>query len=183
LNTIADNILKHLKPLIGLKLSIARRAHNMRNFQFGQVHAVARGTVGEFALHIECPWRIEGPHGIVTGFDDLWEPAGEVGDDFDWDAWGDEKHDNLQDKRLGELLGGYDEKTHSFVNQTGVLTVEDVQTDSYGGAILKLSGGYRLVLFPTGTRREDWRCFRPDTEGPHFVLSGGRVERGEKDEG
>ena len=96
--------------------------------------------------------------------------------------WADEKHDNLQDKRLGDLLGGYDEKTHSFVNQTDMLTVEEVQTNSYGGAILKLSGGYRLVLFPTGTRREDWRFFQPDTQEPHFVISGGRVERGEEEE-
>ena len=177
LNSIVNDILSHLKALIGKKLSIARRAHNLCNFQFGQIHAVAGGTVGEYALHIECPWRIEGPQGIVTGCDDLWEPAEKVEDDFDWDTWADEKQGNLQDTLLEELLGGYDENTDSFVNQTELLTVEEIQADSCGGAMIKLSGGYRLVLFPASSRREAWRLFQPDTNEQHFVISGGRIER------
>ncbi len=176
MNTTATEVLKHLKPLIGLKLSIARRAASMSNFQFGEVHKVDGGTVGEYALHVDCPWRLEGPHSIVTGWLDLWEPAEEAGDDFDWQAWIEEKKDNLQEKRLHELLGGYDEQTLSVVNVTEGLEVEDIQTDAYGGAVLKLSGGYRLVLFPAGSRNEDWRMFQPQNDGPHFVVTGGKVE-------
>jgi hypothetical protein len=176
MNTISREVLNHLKPLIGLKLSIARRAANMSNFQFGQVREVDRGTVGEYALHVDCPWRLEGPHGIVTGWLDLWEPAEETGDDFDWPTWTEEKKDNLQEKRLGELLGGYDEQTHSVVNVTANLEVGDVQTDAYGGAVLRLSDGSRLVLFPAGSRCEDWRIFQPQSDGPHFVVAGGKVE-------
>jgi hypothetical protein len=176
MHTTSTEVLNHLKPLIGLPLSIARRAGNMSNFQFGQVCEVDRGTVGEYALQVDCPWRLEGPHGIVTGWLDLWEPAEETGDDFDWETWAEEKKDNLQEKRLGELLGGYDEKTHSVENVTESLVVEDVQTDAYGGAVLKLSGSYRLVLFPAGSRSEDWRIFRPQSDGPHFVVAGGKVE-------
>jgi hypothetical protein len=119
---------------------------------------------------------MEGPQGIVTGWLDLWETAEEAGDDFDWEAWAEEKKNNLQEKRLKELLGGYDEKTLSVVNTTDSLVVEDVQPDAYGGAVLRLSGGYRLVLFPAGSRCEDWRMFRPQSDEPHFVVAGGRVE-------
>jgi hypothetical protein len=83
MTTTATEILKHLKPLIGLKLSIARRAASLSNFQFGPVRAVDGGTLGEYALHVDCPWRIERPHGIMTGWLDLWEPAEET-PDFDW---------------------------------------------------------------------------------------------------
>jgi hypothetical protein len=35
-----------------------------------------KGTVGEYALHIQCAWRFEGPEGLITGRDDLWDYAG-----------------------------------------------------------------------------------------------------------
>jgi hypothetical protein len=164
-----------LCPLVGLKLSIARRAGDLRNFQFGPIRAIDRGTVGELALHIQCPWRIEGADGIVTGRSDLWEPI-EVGDDFDWDTWDYETDGNLQDERIGALLGGHDAQTRSFINQTDdVLIVEDVQADFGGGAAITLSGGYKLVLFPAGSRGEDWRIFRPGADEEHFVIWGGAV--------
>jgi len=65
------------------------------------------------------------------------------------------------------------------VNQTEHLVVEAVRADNYGGVTIQLSGGYRLVLFPAGSRGEDWRFFRPDTDGPHFVVADGRVELAE----
>ena len=177
MNNVADQILKHLRPLIGLKLSVARRAADMRNFLFGVIRQVENGTVGEYGLHIQCPWRIDGPEGIVTGRMDLYEPV-ETGDDFDWESWDYEKSENMQDHQIANLLGGYDPQTNSHVNETKHLVVEDVQADDFGGATIMLSGGYRLILFPAGTQSENWRIFRPSIKGsqPHFVISGGRIE-------
>jgi len=149
----------------------------MRVFHFGRVtieEAKSR-SYGEFALHIQCPWRIEGPDGIVTGRDDLWEPA-EPNDDIDWDSWDFEKNDNLQDRRIRSLLGGHDTLTRSAVNATSLLVVEHISTDAVGGATLSLSGGYRLVIFPSGSADgEDWRLLEPPSERPHFVVGGGRI--------
>src|SRR5687768_8413097 len=93
-----EQVLTHLLPLVGLKLCIARRAADLRNFQFGQVPAVEGGTVGEWALHVQCPWRIEGPDGrVVTGRSDLWQPVSENRAGFNWDTWDYEKDGNLQD--------------------------------------------------------------------------------------
>lgn len=174
MTTLADEIITHLKPLVGLKLAIARRAADLCNFQFGAIRKVEDGTVGDYALHIQCPWRIEGPDGIVTGRSDLREPA-EVDNGFDWDNWNYDTEENLQDKRLGALLGGHDPQTRSFVNDGDRLVVEAIQSDTYGGAILTLSGGFRLVVFPAGTRGEDWRIFQPATDEPHFVIGGSEV--------
>jgi hypothetical protein len=169
MGVIATQILEHLKPLVGLKLSIARRAADLRNFQFGQIRNVEpRGTVGEYGLHIQCPWRIEGPDGIVTGRSDLWNPA-DPDAKVDWDSWDYDKDANLQDTRIAELLG-------SPMNVSNRLIVEAVDADDFGGATIQLSGGYRLVIFPAGTRGEDWRIFRPKLDEPHFVVSGGRIE-------
>ena len=81
---------RQLGALVGLPLAAARRAADMRNFQFGVMRTVKGGSVGDFALHIQCPWQIEGPDGIVTGRADLWDPALALepdSPDFDWDAW------------------------------------------------------------------------------------------------
>ena len=59
--SLKERVREHLAPMVGLPLSIARRAADMRVFHFGKVSEVSGGTVGEFALHIQCPWRIEGP--------------------------------------------------------------------------------------------------------------------------
>jgi hypothetical protein len=147
----------------------------MRIFHFGPIRTVENDTVGDYALHIQCPWRLEGPKGIVTGRWDLWELA-EDRADIDWDTWDYADDENLQDRLVGNFLGGYDPQTRSSINETENLVVEAVSADLYGGAIIMLSGGYRLVLFPAGTKGEDWRIFRLQTDEPHFVIAGGRIE-------
>ncbi len=177
METTRSQVLRHLVPLVGRRLSIAWRAADMRMFHFGHVtvYEDGSGSAGEFALHVQCPWRIEGPDGIVTGGSDLWEPAN-PNDDIDWDTWNYEDDGNLQDLRIGMLLGDYDPLTGSFTNDTGFLLVENVEADELGGATIVLSGGYRLVLFPSGSTGEDWRLFEPQSEGPHFVVGGGKIE-------
>ena len=170
----------HLAVLLGRRLVIARRAADLRGFHFRRLTAVGEGlgtvTSGEFALHIQCPWRIEGPDGIVTGRLDLWEPA-EPSDDINWDTWDYEKDPNLQDRRIGEWLGSYDTGTRSSFNNSERLVVEQVAGDEFGGATIVLSGGYRLVIFPSGSIGEDWRLLRAGFPGQeHFVVSGGKAD-------
>jgi hypothetical protein len=160
----ADEVSRNLKPLIGLRLSRMGLAADMRTLQFGD--AVARkggGMVGEYALHLQCPWRLEGEKGIITGSADLYLPSaeGEWRDElFDW-----HKGVSLQERVLCELLKGYDQNTKQIVNATNLFTVEDFQADSAGGFNLALSGSYLLSVFPDGTRNEAWRLFRPSNDG------------------
>lgn len=181
---VRAQVQSHLAPLVGRKLSIARRAADMRGFHFGRVTVdeTGDGSYGEFALHIQCPWRLEGPDGIVTGRSDLWQPA-EPGKDIDWDTWDYEKNENLQDRRIQALLGGHDPRTQSSVNDTEYLVVEKIEADDLGGAKLFLSGGYRIVIFPSGSAGEDWRLLQPASAHRHFVVSGGEVEESVDDAG
>ncbi len=136
----------------------------MRTFQFGVLRPVDRGSAGDFALDVQCPWRIEGPQGIVTGRSDLWTS---IEDDAPFDEnWDYETSPNLQDARL-ELWLAQNESS---------LVVKNVDADEFGGAAISLDQGFVLRLFPAGTRGEDWRLFRPKTDTPHFVIVGGEVE-------
>jgi hypothetical protein len=63
-----------LDMLIGLRLSIVRRAADMLGLHFGDIrpHPSGEGTVGAYTLHVQCPWRLDRPNGTVTGSGDLW---------------------------------------------------------------------------------------------------------------
>jgi hypothetical protein len=176
---IADEIRIHLKPLVGLRLSATTRATDMRCFRFGEVRETAEGASGGYTLNVQCPWRIEGPQGIVTGDSDLCEPA-EDSPDIDWDAWDFEENANLQDSLIEVFQQGYDLQTGSFNDETDKLVVEAVSGDAYGGATLTFFGGCRLAIFPAGTRGENWRVFRPGSGERPFVIAGGRVETEEE---
>jgi hypothetical protein len=165
-----QKVMGALSQIIGHPLSGAWRAADMRVFDFGTLRPVERGSVGDFALHIQCPWRIEGKDGIVTGRRDLWEPI-ELSPDFDWESWDYEKSPNLQDFLVDQWM-----RKHSLS-----LIVRKVDADDFGGASIDFDGGFGLRLFPYGTRGEDWRLFRPKTGTPHFVVSGGKVENDKRE--
>jgi hypothetical protein len=151
-----------LSKLISLPLSIARDAADMKNFQFGAIrpHPSGKGTVGSFALHIQCPWRLTQDEHIVTGADDYWEPA-EADGEVDLEDW---RGGNLQRKRLSEILSGASE-----------LVVRSVVADDFGGFELFLSGGFRLQVFPGGSRGEYWRFFQPGSLESHLVIDAARA--------
>ncbi|MEN6333807.1 MAG: hypothetical protein ABFE01_06060 [Phycisphaerales bacterium] len=175
MTAIADEIRARLKPLVGLRLSSTTRAADVRCFRFGRLPAPGREAVDQYVLHVQCSWRIEGPDGLLTGRSDLWEPAEDPAD-VDLDAWDFDEDENLQDRMIDVFLRGYDIHTGSFNDEANMLVVEAVLGDAYGGATLTFSGGCRLVIFPAGSRGEDWRIFRPGVDEPHFVIAGGRVE-------
>jgi hypothetical protein len=137
----SQQVIAALSQIVGLPLTAARRAADMRTFQFGKLRPVDRGSVGDFALHVQCPWRIESPHGTVTGRLDLWEPVQE-NTPFD-ENWDYEKSPNLQDAQLDQWLAQ---------NELS-LVVKAVEADEYGGAAISLGRDFVLRLFPAGARR------------------------------
>jgi hypothetical protein len=179
METTRDQVLRFLTPLTGLQLSVARRAADMRVFHFGRVRVTEGGSVGDFALHIQCPWRINRRDEILTGRSDLWQPVDADGD-VDWDNWDYDTDGNLQDHKLATLLAGYDSRTRSSVNTTDLLMVEGIDADDHGGVTISLSGGYQLVIFPSGSTGEDWRLLGSAGD-KHFVVVGGSVEESPTD--
>jgi len=141
---VAEATYCHLKALVGLPLSASYRAADMRMFDFGRMHKMGAGEVGEYALHVQCPWRLETKSRVITGRHDLFKPAEET-ENFDWDSWDWDGNETRQDRLVSDFLSG--EKP----------VVKDIATDTHGGATLSLSGNYSLVLFPCASQGEDWR--------------------------
>jgi hypothetical protein len=140
----------------------------MRVLHFGAVTDGEDGSWGKYALHLQCPWRLDGPAGTVTGQDDLWEHATL---ELPPDDWSFEHGDSLQDARLGALLGSYDERTRSWINsKPGHLVVMSVDATDYGDLTVEFSGGYTLRVFPASSRGEFWRLFVSDSNDSHFVV-------------
>jgi hypothetical protein len=89
--------------LIGLRLSIVRRAADMLVLHFGVIrpHPSGEGTVADYALHVQCPWRLDGPQGTVTGSGDLWVYAGPGERPPDWSY---EDGFSLQDRKFATVF-------------------------------------------------------------------------------
>ena len=162
-----------LAPLVGLPLWSAGRAADLEWFQFGAQHVVVVGagkakgmekTVGDFALHVQCAWRIAGPNGIVVGSRDRYVPAGDsdgASGDWDWDRPGA----NRCDERIDAWFHG------------SAYVVRSVAADTLGGLSLGLPDGFTLDVFPDDSHiGEHWRLLQPGRATPHFVIRGDGID-------
>ncbi|GAB2476160.1 hypothetical protein [Algoriphagus taiwanensis] len=159
-----EKIQRTLDKLIGLELTRTTRAANMECLKFGQELVTDKVdgliNVGQFGIHLQCPWRITNGQKILIGHNDVYEQSDQdakYDPDFDWDRPGV----NLRDKKLQELI----DKN---------LTVEKVTADDFGGFSIHFNDNISLTTFPTTSlENEYWRVLdnRPTSKG-HFVVGG-----------
>jgi hypothetical protein len=152
-----------LAPIVGLPLRCIGRAANLLWLHFGEMRSAGtRGggtkTVGEWAIHVQCPWRICRHGHIVVACQDYYcSPGGEALDD-DWDSPGKSRFDSLATILCTEF-------------ETRPPVVSSVNVDEVGGFSLNFNAGYRLDVFPADSNdsSEDWRVFQPGSGNKHFV--------------
>lgn len=159
-----EKIKTTLEQLIGLELTRTTRAANMECLKFGQqlINDQVDGqlNIGQFGIHLQCPWRITKGQEILIGSYDVYEQADQnakYDPDYDWD-----NNVNLRDKKLDGLI------------QDKRLTVEKITTDDFGGFEIILSDNIKLTTFPANSLKDEyWRLLdnRP-TMDKHFVVSG-----------
>jgi hypothetical protein len=165
-----DEVEQELRVLVGLPLWAMGRAVDLEWFQFGNQNEVTdkRGrakTVGDWALHVQCSWRVTRRENIVVAKRDVYWPAGirssdEVEQGWSWDQGGPTR---------------LDERTAIFhqVLDVSPPVVESVKADEVGGVRLVLSGEYALEIFPDHTLDDEyWRLFEPQQNRQHFVIRG-----------
>jgi hypothetical protein len=169
--TLQDRICEALSALVGLPLWGAARVLNMEMFHFGErsIRLNRKGVekeVGEYALHIQCSWRIVGPDGIIVGSDDRKYPEDENADWEEFDSDGPSRCE-------ARMMAWLNEHTAS------PLEVQHVEAEHTGGFQLLLQHGFVLMAFPANSLRgeysEHWRLFRPSEER-HFVITGHGVD-------
>lgn len=174
---IGSEIESELAVLIGRPLWGSSRAADMEMFAFGErrLGTDLRGRPverGEFALHVQCPWRIVHHGGILAGSRDVYSPredAQEVPADFDWD----QPSANRRDQRLQWFFEERAEEPS---------VVQSIEADDVGSLRILLSGDFVLDVFPADSLDEEghserWRFFRPGTDTPHIVVTGRGLEQ------
>lgn len=165
-----EQIQRALDSLIGMPLWSSGRAADLEWFHFGQHRTLAArgGTkeVGEYALHIQCAWRIRHGDEVVVGGRDLYYPPEESDhpfEDFDWDVQGA----NRRDRRIAEL----------FQNETRQFMVREVEVGWAGSFTIIFDDEYALDVLPDDSLSDEhWRIFKPSAEDRHFVVTGRGLE-------
>ncbi|MED1205954.1 hypothetical protein [Heyndrickxia acidicola] len=167
-----EEIISHIGKLMDLKLQYAGRASNLFWLGFGDMILVNRRgrteETAEYALHIQCSWRITSDNKIVVASRDFYSPRsdwkGNEGD-FEWDIEGENR---------------FDERIKTFLKAKGNLIVQQVEPDMFGGFKLILSNGYMLEIFPDSSEEDEqsehWRFFNRKGNVPHLVVSGKGID-------
>jgi len=169
-----NQIEQAIAVLIGKKLWRCTRAADLAAFQFGNRRASTtyRGEpceIGEYALHVQCGWRIVRHEKVLVASRDLYYPADydenhrNIPASFNWDIQGGNRRDRL----IQEF----------FQDGTRSCMVERAEAGSAGAFRLILEDGLSLEIFPDDSfEDEHWRLFEPDMDRPHFVVSGAGVK-------
>jgi hypothetical protein len=150
-----------LTDLIGKTMWTCRRAADMATFQFGRRIPVNdyfnRPTeIGEYALHVQCSWRIAQGDLVLVGSRDLLYPAhysdnDQIPEHFDWD-----RQPNRRDRLLSEL----------FQDGRRGLAVIGVDVGTGDAPRIRFGEGYSLQLFPDDSLgHEHWRLLAAQVDG------------------
>jgi hypothetical protein len=169
---VSHSIEQVLGALVRLPLWAIGRASDLAWFQFGSQRAVkgwkgVEKTVGDYALHVQCPWRIIARDRIVIGRGDIFCPPQEsdqpVPADFDW------QKGNRFDRIVRDLLE----------NESRTLMVQAVSSGDAGLIRITLEGDYKLEVFPHDSEvGEHWRFFKPCVQEPHWVFNDTGLQHG-----
>lgn len=162
-------IKKIIGTLKGLQLQYIGRAADLLWAGFGALHDSPKSKSGkraEWALHLQCSWRITRLSEIVVSVGDFYV-APNLEDEYNWDAGGESLFDMLCGKFMAEL------KKHP-------LHVIDITYDNAGGFSLLFERNYRLDVFPARSslrNDEHWRLFQPDVNTDHYVFSKMKIRK------
>jgi hypothetical protein len=167
---LTDKINNILRDLIGLPLNPTTRAANMQMFSFGAIINITltspkKGpiskSVGEFALHLQCPWRLTNENEIIVGSGDLYQQADEIAEyDENYNYY--ELNANLRDVKLDKLIN------------ENKLSVISINADKFGGLEICFDNNIKLNVFPDLASKADneyWRLIDFKNEKSKYIES------------
>lgn len=148
-----------LLRLKGLPLTMACHAGDCTMFDFGLTNPniTRRGIVyfSDYALHVQCGWRLTQGERIVAGYADLFEQS----------RVGESNGDDLLTERLAELN-----------HMTERLVVRNARITTCFTLTIDFQDNFLLEILPqsscTSQELEFWRLFESVTAGKHIVAYG-----------
>ena len=156
--------------LVGLRLSIIRRAADMLGLHFGTLREVRTrkghlAFVGELAVHISGPWRIDGPELTLVGQHDLFEFNGaEEPPDWSYEQ-GNTRLDAELDAAFGPAVAPQDWRLISEG-----FDVASTDVSRFGDLDIRFVNGFAIRAFPSNVTSECWRLFEVDGQTDHLVV-------------
>ena len=158
------------EDLIGKNVYRIGRAAAMCWIHFGRPMKIElRGQkriLGEFALDLDCPWRIRNRSGgVELGSADMFTPASrhDLDEDFDWDIQGN----NL-----------FDEKAKLLFSESTQIIVTSVKLSGNYDLTITFSNGLTLECFiNASTQEECWRLFKPGLHNEDFIVTGSGMDK------
>lgn len=155
-----------IKILIGKKIRKIGRSGNMVWILIGNeiMQDNQKRRKYEYALHLQCPWRIEemGKKEILVADDDIYSPKKDVewSNDFNWDIQGN----NAFDEKVTELFNNRE------------YTICDCSQSCFNELEIKCIEGIRLVTFlNSSSNLENWRLL-DNVNRKHIVCVDGKIE-------
>ncbi len=157
------------EELVGKSVCKIGRAAAMCWIHFGwpmEIELLGRKRIlGEFALDLDCPWRIRNSSGgIELGSADMFVPTSRhvLDEDFNWDVQGN----NL-----------FDEKAKLLFPEGSQITVTAVGLSGNCDLTITFSNGLCLESFVNASSQEEcWRLFMPCLEHGDLVVTGVGIE-------
>jgi hypothetical protein len=157
----AAQIESALKPLVGLEWRSIGRAADLLWLHFGEMRKVpawggGTKTVGQWAIHVQCPWRLQ-----LFGGECL--TASDLNIDSERNPIVD-KPDQLAQSRFDEVAAYLRDKFEMVAPK-----IVSIQNAKHNGFTMGFSDGGRFEVAPDGNG-EAWRLFNPSTDNPHFIV-------------
>jgi hypothetical protein len=175
---VQDVVNARLRQIVGQPLGLTRRTLDLRQFHFGPLTIDGAKRWGRWSLHIACPWRLDGPSGLVTGSADFRHRSHRVGPDVDR---GSADYFCRQDEALAMFMGAVPQAFGRLEAVEDPHTVVQAEVDERLVLEVRLSGGFLLTVMSAGVEDEAWRFFSHEGTEPHVVIIGDHVE-GPEDE-
>lgn len=110
----------------------------------------------EYAIHIQCPWRLLKDNNLILGSRDIYIPKEGIEEsEFDYESFG---------------MSLFDEKVKGIESELLPLHVESISTDSTGGFKIVFNHCFVLEVMPDSSAEiEFWRFIDFNTR-KHYVL-------------
>jgi hypothetical protein len=164
-----------IAKLITMPLLDMGRAGNLVWVHFGverQIVSELTGktkSVGDYALHIQCPWRLMKDSKVRVGYSDLGQPASSPELDG-------REQDGVVDLSEHTAIDEAIPMIRQDLAQTRIL-VSHVQMSDVGDLRFVLTDQWELSVFvATGRASEQWRLFQPGQDVLHLVQTGSRLD-------
>ena len=154
-----------LKVLLGLRLQEIGRAADMLWMAFGELRTMTTRTgqqreVGEWALHLQTPWRFSVGSTLLVGAKDIYT---------NWETGQFGEYLEIGDSRFDRLANILNQRLKNMAHCT-----RSIACDGLGGFRLAFDDDLSFDAFSDMSHdhpeNELWRLFEPATEKHHFVV-------------